>query len=517
MQCQMKFLEVLPKGVGQGIQKVAVKMPAGGDANDSADGTGFADIMAALMSLPADQLRQSLAQLDRVCVEGRNKEWVPLLDLTQASGANGGMLKLLQIDPKANKAAAAMLQLKIQQQMQSQDITAQAEVEGQPQTNPLNAQKLAPQQAPATPGELQEEMAAYFASVQADGQNQPNSSKDLSDELARAMNGLEQKTEKADDQPLVPLQDLTEKGKDLLSKQMEQTSGHNADKLTALQKQMAADGKESFAAAAEQKSARQKGNIAASKAAPAAVAHAAAKSAVSEQPVDMGASLDEALTQQRAIQKEAKPVGDLRVQDQDETAISPGATQKVPTSTETLQSVESRLNSLGARPTQHIKETGETPAAPKEMQTDVVRQIVQRMSLRSDGHNNSMQIKLKPEFLGNLHMEVMTENQQVTVRMTAENQTVKGIIEQNLHVLKNELQQHGLQIQKFDVFVSQDNDAWRNGQQQTAFRQAQDRGYRSGSGRSGLFADSEEVEAVEGALATTARSNSEKSSVDFFA
>ncbi len=113
-------------------------------------------------------------------------------------------------------------------------------------------------------------------------------------------------------------------------------------------------------------------------------------------------------------------------------------------------------------------------------------------------------------------MEVMTENQQVTVRMTAENQAVKGIIEQNLHVLKNELQQHGLQIQKFDVFVAQDNDGWRDGQQQAAFRQAQDRGYRSGSGRNGSFADSEEAEAMEGVTGTD-RFYGEKSSVDFFA
>jgi flagellar hook-length control protein FliK len=199
------------------------------------------------------------------------------------------------------------------------------------------------------------------------------------------------------------------------------------------------------------------------------------------------------------------------------TAAQTPTAQNAPATGETVQTVEPRLNSLEARPAQHVKETGETPTASKEMQTDVIHQIVQRMSLRSDGRNSSMQIKLKPEFLGNLHMEVVAENQQVTVRMTAENQVVKGIIEQNLHVLKNELQHHGLQIQKFDVFVSQDNDAWRNGQQQqTAFRQAQDRGYRSGSGRGALFADTEETELVEGASGM-ARSYGEKSSVDFFA
>jgi flagellar hook-length control protein FliK len=513
----MKFFEVLPKGVGQGLQKVAVKMPSGVDASGSADGTGFADLMAALMSLPADQLRQSLAQLDRVCVEGQSKEWVPLLDLTQASGANGGMLKLLQIDSQANNTAASMLQLKLQQ-MQTQEIAAQPEAEVLQQTTPLEGKNLAPQKAPAAAGNLQEEMADFFASVQTDGEEPTNPNKDLSAELARALTGRTQKTATADDQLLDPMPNLTDRTKEFQPKQMEQVPAKNPDVLTALQQQLTADGKDSFATVIEKKTARQRGSVAALKAASAAVAHAAAKSAVSEKPVDMSASLDKALAEQRPIQKEEKSVADGRLQAQAEAAGTPGTSQNAPApaSGQPVQSVESRLNSLETRPAQPIQQSGETQAAPKEMQTDVIRQIVQRMTLRSDGRNTSMQIKLKPEFLGNLHMEVVSENQQVTVRMTAENQAVKNIIEQNLHILKNELQQHGLQIQKFDVFVSQDNDAWRNGQQQAAFRQAQDRGHRSGSGRNGLFSDSEEAEAMEGATGT-ARSYGEKSSVDFFA
>jgi flagellar hook-length control protein FliK len=515
----MKFFEVLPKGVGQGVQKVAVKMPAAGEAKGSADGTGFADIMAALMSLPADQLRQSLSQLDRICVEGQSKEWVPLLDLTQAAGANGGMLKLLKVDPQANKAAASILQLKIQQQIQSQDVAAQPEAEALPQANLLNGDKFAPKEASAPTGNLQEEMAAYFASVQTDGQALPGQTadKDLTAEWTRALTGREAKSETADEPPPNPMPDLTDKTRNLQPKPMESVPAKTPPiDLNALQKQPAAEGKASFTAVVEKKSALHKGGVAAVKAAPAATAHvASSKSAVAEQPVDMGASLDKALSQQRPIQKEETPVAEGRLQAQAESAAAPATTQNVPESGEAIQSVESRVNGAETRPAQHLKETGETPAAPKEMQTDVIRQIVQRMTLRSDGRNSSMQINLKPEFLGNLHMEVVAENQQVTVRMTAESQAVKGIIEQNLHVLKNELQHHGLQIQKFDVFVSQDNDAWRNGQQQTAFRQAQERGYRSGNGRNG-FADSEDAETAERTVGG-ASAYGDKSSVDFFA
>jgi flagellar hook-length control protein FliK len=426
------------------------------------------------------------------------------------------MLKLLKVNLQSDQAAASMLQLKIQQQMQAQEAAGQAASEEMPQANLPQDQNLAPQETPTKAASLQEEMAAFFSSVRTDGQEAPDPEKEFSSEMGRVLADRALKGETTDEPALNP--NLTDKAKDTQPKAMEPVPAKTVIDLTELQKQGAADGKEFFNAVAEKKAPKQKESIAAVKAAPAAVAHASAKSAVvAEQPVDMGASLDQALSQQRPIKKEESIPAEGRLQTNAEPTTAPTATaQNAPASGETLQTVEPRLNSLEARPAQHVKETAETPTASKEMQTDVIHQIVQRMSLRSDGRNSSMQIKLKPEFLGNLHMEVVAENQQVTVRMTAENQVVKGIIEQNLHVLKNELQHHGLQIQKFDVFVSQDNDPWRNGQQQTAFRQAQDRGYRSGSGRGAHFADTEEAELVEGAVGPS-RSYGEKSSVDFFA
>jgi flagellar hook-length control protein FliK len=111
------------------------------------------------------------------------------------------------------------------------------------------------------------------------------------------------------------------------------------------------------------------------------------------------------------------------------------------------------------------------PFVDKETNTDVIRQIVQRMTLRTEKQQSHMMIKLKPDFLGNVRLHVTTENQQVTVRMEAESMMVKEIIEHNMPHLKAELQHHGLEIDKFDVFVGHDNDESRNGQQQAGFRQ----------------------------------------------
>jgi flagellar hook-length control protein FliK len=93
-----------------------------------------------------------------------------------------------------------------------------------------------------------------------------------------------------------------------------------------------------------------------------------------------------------------------------------------------------------------------------------------------------MIIRLKPDFLGHVKLHVSTENQQVTVRMEAESAVVKDIIEQHMPHLKAELHQHGLHIEKFDVFVGNQNDGWQNGQHPTGFRQASKRNGQSPAG-----------------------------------
>jgi flagellar hook-length control protein FliK len=88
-------------------------------------------------------------------------------------------------------------------------------------------------------------------------------------------------------------------------------------------------------------------------------------------------------------------------------------------------------------------EIGSTPKAPegsvspRMMETDLIRQIVQRMTLNTTGNSSSVQIKLKPEFLGNVRMQIATEDQKVMIRITAETQQVKDIIERHIHILKS--------------------------------------------------------------------------------
>ncbi|MEJ2037570.1 MAG: flagellar hook-length control protein FliK [Desulfosarcinaceae bacterium] len=152
---------------------------------------------------------------------------------------------------------------------------------------------------------------------------------------------------------------------------------------------------------------------------------------------------------------------------------------------------------------------------PRDMQTDVIRQIVDRMSLRSDRGQTEMKIRLKPEFLGDLRLHVATENHHVMVRITADSPAVKEMIEHNLPMLKTELQQHGLQIDKFDVFVGQDQETWKHRQQQNASHDAR-RGKQRYAGRK-EFDPLEEIEADQVPGTWRRRPESAMKEVDFFA
>jgi flagellar hook-length control protein FliK len=137
------------------------------------------------------------------------------------------------------------------------------------------------------------------------------------------------------------------------------------------------------------------------------------------------------------------------------------------------------------------------------------------MTVRSIGQQSQMNIRLKPEILGNVRLQVLTENHQVMIRMNAESHAVKEIVEQNLQYLKSELQQHGLEIHKFDVFVQQDNDAWKNGQNAEAFAQSrqQQRRHR----HSGNREPRKSATAQASALAGRKQGSKSISEVDFFA
>ena len=100
----------------------------------------------------------------------------------------------------------------------------------------------------------------------------------------------------------------------------------------------------------------------------------------------------------------------------------------------------------------------------KVMKQDLFKQIVDKAIYQVQNKNAEMKINLKPDFLGNLQIKVSTDNQnQVMIKILAEHHFVKEIIDNNLAILKTELQNQGLSIDKFEVFLSQEDNSKREG------------------------------------------------------
>ena len=71
---------------------------------------------------------------------------------------------------------------------------------------------------------------------------------------------------------------------------------------------------------------------------------------------------------------------------------------------------------------------------------------------------------MKPEFLGHIRMQIVTENHQVTLRVLTESPMVKNLIEHNIQHLRAELQQHGLKMDALNVSVTDDSQTSGTGQ-----------------------------------------------------
>jgi flagellar hook-length control protein FliK len=112
-----------------------------------------------------------------------------------------------------------------------------------------------------------------------------------------------------------------------------------------------------------------------------------------------------------------------------------------------------------------MEKSAETTSLPKEadsdrsgLKTETLDQIVQKAAIHLRNGQHEARIDLKPEYLGHIRMQVISENHQVTVRILTEHGFVKDMIQNNAHQLKADLQHQGLNIDKLEVTVSHDSD-----------------------------------------------------------
>ena len=100
----------------------------------------------------------------------------------------------------------------------------------------------------------------------------------------------------------------------------------------------------------------------------------------------------------------------------------------------------------------------QTDNGDHSLRNQTLDQIVRKAVIYMRNGQHEAKIDLKPEFLGHVRMQVTTENHQVTVKILTEFGFVKDMVENNIHQLKADLQQQGLNVDKLEVAVSNDSD-----------------------------------------------------------
>ena len=86
-----------------------------------------------------------------------------------------------------------------------------------------------------------------------------------------------------------------------------------------------------------------------------------------------------------------------------------------------------------------------------------IESIVKQVKYQFSRGVNEIKIELEPKFLGKMKMKIRMEDNQLTAKVNVETAEVKRVIETNLDKLRESLQESGVEIEKFDVQVKQEN------------------------------------------------------------
>jgi flagellar hook-length control protein FliK len=84
-------------------------------------------------------------------------------------------------------------------------------------------------------------------------------------------------------------------------------------------------------------------------------------------------------------------------------------------------------------------------------------QLVEKAVFSARNGLSEARIDLKPEHLGPVRLQILTENSQVSIRIIAETAAARDLLESHLHSLRQELQQQGLKVESFDVTLADDH------------------------------------------------------------
>ena len=111
------------------------------------------------------------------------------------------------------------------------------------------------------------------------------------------------------------------------------------------------------------------------------------------------------------------------------------------------------------------------PLSQKPLEQTVTNQVMMKVKLMAGENKQELEMHLKPESLGKLSLKIIHERGEVLAKITAENQQVKEIIENNMQMLKDALENSGLTVQNLSVSIGNNNESRNESEGENAGRQ----------------------------------------------
>ena len=86
--------------------------------------------------------------------------------------------------------------------------------------------------------------------------------------------------------------------------------------------------------------------------------------------------------------------------------------------------------------------------------TDIIRQIVDQISIAKTTGESVIEMQLNPENLGKLYINVSERNSEITARIAVSNETVKNALESQMAALRENLQDANIRVNDVEITIA---------------------------------------------------------------
>lgn len=124
----------------------------------------------------------------------------------------------------------------------------------------------------------------------------------------------------------------------------------------------------------------------------------------------------------------------------------------------------------------------------QSIENSILNQIKDKISSETTENKSQINIILKPENLGKVNINIISQNGTLTAQITAENSQTKDILNKNLETLRQTLTEQGVQVGKMVVQVQESPSSNQNMNSENGFKEfdqansgLQERNYQSGN------------------------------------